>query len=207
VSALYKLKDATRLMEMLTKKGYRCPYLNKVGNERPYYRVRLGRFNDKKEINGWITDLTHILGNKPFIAIEDKHAEKIVLKTLDCFNTEVVAPSVAQPLDIEISNGNGVRHMARDVGFYLNPKGFHTSRLTNADHFNYPKTKIYYQRDYEQDALRLANEIPTRQKMANLVEQNQMMRRAIKVLIGKDLVPFHEYIKKDLKVIAFVKKS
>ena len=108
--------------------------------------------------------------------------------------TESITPSVSQPLYIEISNGNGVRHMARNVGVYLNPKGFNANRLTNADHFNYPKTKIYYQKGYEQDALRLAKEIPGRQEMPNLIEQNQMTRQAIKVLIGKDLVPFQEYI-------------
>ena len=62
VSASSNLRDANLLMEMLTKKGYPCPYLNKVGDERPYYRVRLGSFNDKKEADLWISDLTHTLG-------------------------------------------------------------------------------------------------------------------------------------------------
>ena len=198
VSASNNLRDANLLMEMLTKKGYPCPYLNKVGNERPYYRVRLGSFNDKKEINQWIPDLTQTLGYKPFIAIEDEQAEKIP-PVNNWSNTKVIAPSVTQPLNIEISNGNGVRHMARNVGTYLNPKGFNVNRLTNADHFNYPKTKIYYRKGYEQDALRLAKEIPGPQKMAKVIELNQMMRQAIKVLIGKDLVPFHAEIKGNLK--------
>ena len=89
--------------------------------------------------------------------------------------------------------------MARNVGTYLNPKGFNANRLTNADHFNYPETKIYYQKGYEQDALRLAKEIPGRQNIPNIIEQNQMITRAIKVLIGKDLVPFHAEIKGNLK--------
>jgi Flp pilus assembly protein TadD len=199
VSASSNLRDANLLMEMLTKKGYPCPYLNKVGNERPYYRVRLGTFNDKKEINRWMSDLTHTLGYEPFIAIEDKQAEKILSGKIDCFNTKVIAPYIAQPFYIEISNGNGVRHMARNVGVYLTPKGFNANLLTNANHFNYAETKIFYRDGYEQDALRLAKEIPGRQKIPNLIEQNQMMRQAIKVLIGKDLVPFHEYIMGSIK--------
>jgi len=199
VSASSNLRDASLLMEMLTKKGYPCPYLNKVGNERPYYRVRLGSFNDKKEINRWMSDLTHTLGYEPFIAIEDKQAEKILSGKIDCINSKIITPSVTQLLNIEISNGNGVRHMARNVGTYLNPKGFNANRLTNADHFNYPKTKIYYQKGYEQDALRLAKEIPGRQNIPNIIEQNQMITRAIKVLIGKDLVPLHEHIMSNLK--------
>jgi len=163
VSASSNLRDAGLLMEMLTKKGYPCPYLNKVGNESPYYRVRLGSFNDKREINQWIPGLTQTLGYKPLIAIEDKLAEKILSGNLNYFNKKVISPSdTIQALNIEISNGNGVRHMARNMGTYLNPKGFNVNRLTNADHFNYPETKIYYQKGYEQDALRLAKEIPNR---------------------------------------------
>jgi len=199
VSASSNLRDANLLMEMLTKKGYPCPYLNKVGNERPYYRVRLGSFNDKKELNRWMSDLTHTLGYEPFIAIEDEQSEKILPVNLNCFNTKAIAPYVTQPLNIEISNGNGVRYMARNVGAFLNPKGFNANRLTNADHFNYSKTKIYYQKGYEQDALRLAKEIPGRQNIPSIIEKNQMMKRAIKVLIGKDLVPLNEHIMSNLK--------
>jgi len=200
VSASSNLRDANLLMEMLIKKGYPCPYLNKVGNERrPYYRVRLGSFNNKKELNRWMSDLTHTLGYEPFIAIEDEQAEKILPVNLNCFNTKAIAPYVTQPLNIEISNGNGVRHMARNVGAFLNPKGFNANRLTNADHFNYSETKIYYQEGYEQDALRLAKEIPGHQEIPNLIEQNQMITRAIKVLIGKDLVSLNEFIMSRLK--------
>jgi len=199
VSASSNLRDANLLMEMLIKKGYPCPYLVRVGDERPYYRVRLGSFNDKKELNRWMSDLTHTLGYEPFIAIENEQAEKILPVNLNCFNTKAIAPYVTQPLNIEISNGNGVRHMARNMGAFLNLKGFNANRLTNADHFNYPKTKIYYQKGYEQDALLLAKEIPGRQNIANIIEQNQMITRAIKVLIGKDLVPLYEHIMSNLK--------
>ena len=201
VSASSNLRDASLLMEVLTKKGYPCPYLNKVGNERPFYRVRLGSFNDKKETDRWMSDLTHKLGYKAFITFEDEHAKKIILSgKQECFNAKVDAPPlIIQLLDIEISNGNGVRHMARNIGIYLNPNGFRTTRLTNADHFNYPETKIYYRKGYRQDALRLAEEIPGRQNIPNIIEQNQMMTRAIKVLIGKDLVPLHAHIMSNLK--------
>ncbi|MGB2689408.1 MAG: LytR C-terminal domain-containing protein, partial [Desulfobacterales bacterium] len=199
VSASNNLRDATLLMDTLTLKGYPCPYLNKVGDERPYYRVRLGSFNDEKEADLLISDLTHTAGFEAFRAIEDEQAEKILPGNINCLNTKVIERSFTQPLNIEISNGNGVRHMARNVGTYLNPKGFNVNRLTNADHFNYPKTKIYYRKGYEQDALRLAKEIPGPQKMAKVIELNQMMKGVIKVLIGKDIVPFHEHIISNLK--------
>ena len=122
VSASENLMDATRLMEMLTKKGYPCPYLNRVGNENPFYRVRLGSFIDKEAADRWLSDLmTHKLGNKPFITFEDENAKKIILSVKqECFNSKVDSPAVIHLVDIEISNGNGVRHMARNVGIYLN---------------------------------------------------------------------------------------
>ena len=200
VSTFSNIEKATQLMETLTKKGYQCPYMNKVRNEKPYYRVRLGSFNDKNEADQLISELTHTVGFKAFKAIEDEHSEKMIAEKQNCSHTVLISPTVTtKELNIEISNGNGVRHMARNVGAYLNPKGFNANRLTNAEHFNYPKTKIFYQKGYQQDALRLAKEIPGRKKTPNIIEQNQMMRRAIKVLIGKDLVPFHEHILSNLK--------
>jgi tetratricopeptide (TPR) repeat protein len=201
VSASKNFVDATHVIKMLANQGYPCPYLNRVGNKNAFYRVRLGSFLDKKEADQWLSDLNHTLGNKPFIAFEDEQAKKIVLTTgkQECFYAKDVASTVIQLLDIEISNGNGVRHMARNVGIYLNPKGFRTTRLTNADHFNYPETKIYYKKGYRQAALRLAEEIPGRQEDANVIELDQIKRRAIKVLIGKDIVPFNDLIVDNLK--------
>ncbi len=200
VSASYNFGDAIRLMEMLEKKGYPCPYLNKVGNERIFYRVRLGSFIDENKADQCLSDLTHMLGYKPFIAFEDEHAKKIItLSKKECFNAKDVSIPVIRLLDIEIINGNGVRHMARDVGIYLNAKGFIATRLKNADNFNYPETKIYYRKGYRQDALRLAEDIPGRQKAANIVEMNKIKKRVIKVLIGKDLIPFHAEIKGKFK--------
>jgi len=199
VSASNSLKDSTLLMEMLTKKGYPCPYLNKVENEMPYYRLRLGSFNNKKDADQWLSSLTRTLGYKPFIAVEDTYSEKITTEQQNCFDAATISTPALQPFYIEISNGNGVRHMAKNVRTYLNLKGFNADRLSNADHFNYPKTKIYYQEGYQQDALRLAKEIPGRQKTADVIERNQMMRREIKVLIGKDLVPFQEHIRSSLE--------
>jgi len=201
VSASDNLKRATRLMEILAKEGYPCPYLNEVGNETPFYRVRLGRFIDKEAADRWLSVLmTHRLGNKPFIDFEDEHEKKIILSSSrGCFDAKDVTSPAIRLINIEISNGNGVRHMARNVGFYLNAKDFIATRLINADHFDYPETKIYYRKGYRQDALRLAEDIPGQQKEANIIEMNRTKKSAIKVLIGKDLIPFYAEIKGNLK--------
>jgi len=90
---------------------------------------------------------------------------------------------------VEISNGNGVNRMATRVGNYLRKKGIKVTRLTNAEHFNYGQTTIYYHWDYLQDAFRVAQEIPGYQNMEKLKTPGQKSVK-IKVRIGKDLVPY-----------------
>ncbi|MBW2491622.1 MAG: hypothetical protein JRE65_10795 [Deltaproteobacteria bacterium] len=55
------------------------------------------------------------------------------------------------------------------------------------------------------DALRPAKGIPDLKKTLNTIEQNQMMRGLIKILIGKDLIFFHEHIISKLKIIPSAK--
>jgi tetratricopeptide (TPR) repeat protein len=97
-------------------------------------------------------------------------------------------------LAVEISNGNGINRMASRVGNYLEGKGIKVTRLTNAEHFNFDETKIYYHRDHLQDAFKVAQEIPGYQNMEKLGTSGQESV-AIKVRIGKDLVPYDELFK------------
>jgi len=92
---------------------------------------------------------------------------------------------------VEISNGNGVRRMARRVGNYLTQNGVRVVRLTNAKNFKYPQTKIYYLEGYQEAAYQLANQMPGIQKM-EVSETFDRPTIRIKVLIGKDLVPYHK---------------
>jgi hypothetical protein len=96
--------------------------------------------------------------------------------------------------EIEISNGNGVNRMARRVGHYLVGKGFNVADLSNAPHFGYPKTEIYYRRGYLYDAYRVAREIPGYQDLEE-VEDLDNGEIKIRVLIGKNLVPFNHMFK------------
>ena len=87
---------------------------------------------------------------------------------------------------VEISNGNGVRHMARDVGAFLKKQGFNVVRLTNADHFQYGRASVYYRGDAEFTALRVKNAIPgiTQMKKVGGFDRDNVQ---VKVLVGKDL--------------------
>jgi tetratricopeptide (TPR) repeat protein len=95
---------------------------------------------------------------------------------------------------VEISNGNGVSRMASRVGNYLKQKGLKVTRLTNAEHFNFDETMIYYHWDHLEDAFRVAQEIPGYQNMEKLRTPGQKSVK-IKVRIGKDLVPYDELFK------------
>lgn len=95
---------------------------------------------------------------------------------------------------VEISNGNGVRRMAARVGNYLKKKGIKVTRLTNAEHFNFGDTMIYYHWDHLQEAFKIAREIPGYQNMEKLNRSGPKSVK-IKVRIGKDLVPYDELFK------------
>lgn len=85
--------------------------------------------------------------------------------------------------------------MARHVGNYLSKKGYSVAGLSNADHFNHPKTVIYYYPGFYDSAKQLVREFPELQTAGELVESTGL-KNNIKVVIGKDIVPFKEkYLK------------
>ena len=101
---------------------------------------------------------------------------------------------------IEISNGNGVNGMARTVGRYLKTRGIEDYRLTNADHFNYAGTVIYYRDGFFDQASHIKGLLPGTSNADQLVVSH-LMREPIRVLIGRDLVePFREYSPHNFKI-------
>ena len=95
---------------------------------------------------------------------------------------------------VEISNGNGVSRMATRLGNYLKEKGVKVTRLTNAEHFNFDKTMIFYHWDHLQDAFKVAQEIPGYQNMEKLRTPGYESEK-IRIRIGKDLVPYDDLFK------------
>jgi len=89
--------------------------------------------------------------------------------------------------EIEISNGNGVIHMAKRVGAYLRSKGFPVKRLTNSKHFHHARSMIYYCEGYLQEAYQVAKEIPGWNEMKE-VPNLESPSVKVKVLIGRDLI-------------------
>lgn len=94
---------------------------------------------------------------------------------------------------IEISNGNGVNRMARRVGNYLKERGLSVVRLTNANHFKHRETKIFYREGYDEAAEHVGEQLPVFQ--GTEVRQLDRQNVKVKVLIGKDLVPYNKMFK------------
>ena len=100
--------------------------------------------------------------------------------------------------EIEVSNGNGVNRMAARVGHYLQKNGLKVTRFTNAEHFDFPVTKILYHDDYLQDAFNVATHIPGYQQMEKVPQFNPQNIK-VKVLIGKDLIGYDQFFSYQLK--------
>lgn len=88
---------------------------------------------------------------------------------------------------VEVSNGNGVTGMARRSADYLRGYGFDIRRITNAKHFRFDYSMIYYKKGYLQLAKELAKVIPGAQ---NLEKVDALGRESlgVRILLGRDLV-------------------
>jgi len=109
-------------------------------------------------------------------------------------NFEMARPDGPKRIRIEVSNGNGVRHMALQVGHFIQDQTLILMYLSNADHFNYGRTSIYYTSGSLQEALRVAQKLPGLQQM----QEKDMLRDGnadISILIGQDLVPYLDAFK------------
>ena len=89
---------------------------------------------------------------------------------------------------IEVTNGNGVRRMARNVGKFLRGKDVALMYLSNAPHFRHQETVIYYAPGYLKEAYELAQRLPGRQTLEE-VTAIRNGNAEISILVGRDLVP------------------
>jgi tetratricopeptide (TPR) repeat protein len=125
--------------------------------------------------------------------IAEAPSRKTMISTTDRKSTyNGSEPSVSGRVGIEVSNGNGKRHMARDIGKYLRNKGFNVVSLSNACHFNYDSGSILYEREYKNIAEEIAERIP---QLSEIKEVDKTTRSNVKVMviIGKDLVAVRQH--------------
>ena len=166
------LSYAKKMTDKYINRGYHRLCISEVRNRKTYYIVRLGSFENKSEADKMALMIKKFYGIDAFTAVEDNFTEKISTysKTTPSINSNTT--TFNPDFRLEISNGNGVKYAARKVGSYLREKGFRVSQLTDASHFNFSESKIYYSSGHFQDALQLAQTIPGFQKFKNIIQFN-----------------------------------
>ena len=86
---------------------------------------------------------------------------------------------------IEVSNGNGVTGMARNVYDFFQANGFAKARLTNHKTFTQSQTAVYYQSGNYEQANKINQMLP---KQVNVVEDRNLRSDIhVKILLGKDI--------------------
>jgi len=119
----------------------------------------------------------------------DKAAQRDVAEITLLPSTETLLPS--KDVTIEISNGNGVNSMARQMGEYLKRKGFNIVRYTNAESFDNNATRVYYQKDALETTRALQSALPEIQEL-NEVAKLDRPRLKVKMVMGRDLIAYKE---------------
>ncbi len=105
------------------------------------------------------------------------------------FSEKISQPKDSKPLDnkdirIEISNGNGITGMARQVSVFFQQHGLAQARLTNHQTYSQYQTEIYYRSGNYQQAYQINQMLP---KQVKLVESKELRNDIqIKILLGQD---------------------
>ncbi|MBU8849530.1 MAG: tetratricopeptide repeat protein [Desulfobacterales bacterium] len=184
----YDINKATLTLEKARKRGYDNPYMTKIEKDKPYYRVRFGKYQTRSEAEALAAAILD-KGGRPALTIVETYPLKV-------FHSEPVQyADLNKSLKIEVLNGNGIHRMARRVGNYFKQKGLSVVTPSNAGHFNYQNTRIYYARGYYEDALELSRKIPGFEIAGKFIESTRL-KTDIRVLIGKDIVPFDKELRK-----------
>ncbi len=147
---------------------------------------------------------------RPDDALNDNHSavlnEAKTAQKVDKPPKDLRYPNSFNTIAIEVSNGNGVHRMAKRVGEYLKSKGIEVTRLTNAKHFDFSETIIFYHDIDLRNALDIADQLPGYQKVEKSVKFDRPDIK-VKVLIGRDLVPQDGYISRQIESRKSPKKS
>ena len=196
----YDINKAINTLRQAQKKGYDCPYMTKIEKAKPYYRVRFGKYQTRSAAETWALKILDQKGRAALTIVENYPIE-VFHAGLDkqCNDIKIQHTVLNKSLNIEVLNGNGIYHMARRISNYFEQKGLSAVTPSNAKHFNYQATKIYYSPGFYRDALKLSREIPGFQIAGEFIESTKL-KTDIRMLIGKDIIPFDAKLKKNLNI-------
>jgi tetratricopeptide (TPR) repeat protein len=185
-------QNANLVAKSLQRSGYKASVRNWKDEEgEEWNRIIIGSFTNKEEALTFKQKIEKEYDYKPVIVQSTTvktGPEKLDIQEQGADREQL---SSLKEIKVEISNGNGVRRMARRVGNYLKQNGVRVVRLTNANNFRYRNTKIYYLEGYSEAANHVADQIPGIQDV-KMVKTFDRPNIRVKVLIGKDLIPYHK---------------
>ena len=119
--------------------------------------------------------------------IESKTIESGSLVTVSSENAPQSKESRSlnnKDIRIEVSNGNGITGMAKQVSFFFQQYGLAGARLTNHQTYNQNQTEIYYRSGNYQQAYQINQMLP---KQVKLVESKALRNDIqVKILLGQD---------------------
>jgi tetratricopeptide (TPR) repeat protein len=123
------------------------------------------------------------------VPVEKVESEPLVARTEAVAKPAepVTRPVAAVPeMLVEVSNGAGRRHLAARTRQFLQDEGVKVGRLTNAAHFNFASSTIYYRKGYGEKAREIASLFP----MAVELKPVENQRAHVRLLLGADSLEF-----------------
>lgn len=129
------------------------------------------------------------------VAIFAKSDEEDVQNRLNLEHTDLKNKPRTR-VKIEVANGNGVRHMARDVGTFLKNRKVTLMYLSNANSFDHSETIVYYVDGYLHEAYCISQRLPEQQRFEK-VPEIRAGQAEISVLLGRDLVAHLDLFRKE----------
>lgn len=127
------------------------------------------------------------------VAEQEVHEERILVASA---STKAAgwqnAPQPKQTLEksiieVEVQNGNGVKHSATKVAAHLRKNGFNVVRIDDAQSQDHFSTKVFYCSGNMQEVTRMLQAMPEIVNEAELYEVEGSSRH-VRLLVGKDLV-------------------
>jgi len=190
VAPTYSLKNATFVVQSLRELGCQASvrdWESEGGNR--WHRVVVDPFVNRDGVLSGKQNIERESNDKSLLLVQLTTVKAVGDEVIiHDSQTEIEQLNSLKEIRIEVSNGNGVRHMAKRVGNYLKQNGIKVIRLTNADNFRYLKTSVYYLKGYSEAACDVAHQIPGNQDVEMMKTFDRPNIR-IKVLVGKDLIP------------------
>ena len=89
---------------------------------------------------------------------------------------------------IEIANGNGVGRMATRITQRLRELDLVVARVTNADRYSYPTTRIYFRESHAAEARALSQMLPIKVEMVAFPDSQMPARVDVRLVIGGDFI-------------------